>query len=317
MKKLVLISMLLIFQAFTFAKEASNVTSLQPIQVAASTWYVQGVSALGSPINRNFISNAGFVVTPKSVVVIDALGSPALAEELLARIKEITPNPVTHVIVTHYHADHVYGLQVFKKLGATIIAHEIAKEYINSETAAQRLKDSRITLAPWVNEKTQLTPATEWVAGETPKTLTIDGVEFVLKHVGEAHTPEDMVVFVPSEKVLFAGDIVFRSRIPYVGPTADSAHWIDALNDMLKLDIKTIVPGHGATSENAKSDLTLTRDYLIFLRQAMRQGARDLDPFDEVYARTDWSKFQGLPLFKAANRMNAYNTYIKISEEKN
>ncbi|MDR2852867.1 MAG: MBL fold metallo-hydrolase, partial [Burkholderiaceae bacterium] len=88
-----------------------------PQQVAASAWFVQGEAALGSPANRNFISNAGFIVTPDGVVVIDALGSPALARDLLAAIRKITPQPVTHVIVTHYHADHIYGLQEFQRAG--------------------------------------------------------------------------------------------------------------------------------------------------------------------------------------------------------
>ena len=89
-----------------------------PQQVSPSAWFVQGQSALGSAANQNFISNAGFVVTPAGVVVIDALGSPALGERLLAEIRKITDKPVTHVILTHYHADHVYGLQSFKAVGA-------------------------------------------------------------------------------------------------------------------------------------------------------------------------------------------------------
>jgi glyoxylase-like metal-dependent hydrolase (beta-lactamase superfamily II) len=61
------------------------------------------------------------------VVVIDGLGSPALAEELIAQIRRVTPLPVRYVIVTHYHADHVYGLQAFKALGATVIAQRAAR----------------------------------------------------------------------------------------------------------------------------------------------------------------------------------------------
>ena len=86
-------------------------------QVSPSAWFVQGDAALGSRANRNFISNAGFIVTPAGVVVIDALGSPQLAKELLDEIARVTPQPVTHVIVTHYHADHVYGLQEFRRRG--------------------------------------------------------------------------------------------------------------------------------------------------------------------------------------------------------
>src|SRR5574343_1106563 len=85
---------------------ASQAQSLVPMQVAPGAWMVQGESALGSAANRNFISNAGFVVTDDGVLVVDALGSPALAEELLAAIRRITDKPVRHVVVTHDHADH-------------------------------------------------------------------------------------------------------------------------------------------------------------------------------------------------------------------
>jgi glyoxylase-like metal-dependent hydrolase (beta-lactamase superfamily II) len=105
------------------AQPADRSHRIQPEQVAPGVWLVQGESALGSTANRNFISNAAFVVTPEGVVVVDALGSPALARDLLDAIARITPLPVRQLIVTHYHADHVYGLQVFRERGITITAH--------------------------------------------------------------------------------------------------------------------------------------------------------------------------------------------------
>ncbi|MDZ4073744.1 MAG: MBL fold metallo-hydrolase [Hylemonella sp.] len=281
-------------------------------QVSPSAWYVEGVSALGSPANQNFISNAAFVVTPAGVVVIDALGSPALAERLLAEIRKVTPRPVTHVIVTHYHADHIYGLQAFKAQGARIIAHGAAREYMNSETARLRLEASRVELAPWVNDETRLVEADEWLAGD--KTLTIGGVEFQIRIVGPSHTPEDLVVYLPGEQVLFAGDLVFRSRIPYVGK-ADSRHWILALEKLLTFDAGVIVPGHGPLSHEARKDMQLTRDYLRYLRASMGKAAANLEPFDDAYKNTDWSEFEHLPLFRVANRMNAYNTYLLLEQE--
>ncbi len=281
-------------------------------QVTPSAWYVEGVSALGSPANQNFISNAAFVVTPAGVVVIDALGSPALAERLMAEIRKVTPRPVTHVIVTHYHADHIYGLQVFKALGARIIAHGAAREYMNSDTARLRLEVSRVELAPWVNDETRLVEADEWLEGD--KTLKIGGMEFQIRIVGPSHTPEDLVVYMPGEKVLFAGDLVFRSRIPYVGK-ADSRHWILALEKLLVFDAGVIVPGHGPLSHEARKDMQLTRDYLRYLRESMGKAAANLEPFDEAYQNTDWSAFEHLPLFRVANRMNAYNTYLLLEQE--
>ncbi len=288
------------------AQEAATV-KMVPRQVSPSAWYVEGLSALGSSANQNFISNAGFVVTPAGVVVIDALGSPVLAQRLLAEIRKITPLPVTHVILTHYHADHIYGLQVFKAQGARILAQRHGREYLVSDTARLRLDASRHDLAPWIDDKTELVSADEWI--DTSKDLLVGGVRLSLRPVGPSHTPEDMVVFLPQEKVLFAGDLVFRNRIPFVGQ-ADSGHWIESLETILSMDAKIIVPGHGPHSTEARKDAELTRDYLVYLRASMAQAASNLDPFDDAYKATDWSRFEQLPLFDAANRMNAYNTYL-------
>lgn len=282
-------------------------------RVAPDVWFVQGESALGSSANRNFISNAAFVVTRDGVVVIDSLGSPGLAEELLAEIRRVTPQPVRYVIVTHYHADHIYGLQAFKAAGATIVAHPDGREYLASDTARRRLEASRQELFPWIDERTQLVAADQWLA-ESDTTLRLGGKEFRIRHVGPAHTPEDLVIFEPGSGVLFAGDLVFRGRVPFVGQ-ADSRQWIESLSQVIEFKPRLLVPGHGPVSHTAGEDLALTRDYLVYLRQTMGEAARNLEPFEEAYAKTDWSRFEHLPLFKAANRMNAYNTYLLMEHQ--
>ena len=83
----------------------------------------------------------------------------------------------------------------------------------------------------------------------------------------------------------------------------------------LALKPTLLVPGHGPVSEQPADDLALTRDYLRYLRQTMGEAAANLEPFDEAYARTDWSRYAALPLFRAANRMNAYNTYLLMEHE--
>ena len=291
---------------------ADGTIQVKAIQVAPNTYFVQGVPEMGSKKNQNFISNAGFVVTPKGVVVIDALGSPVLAQKLIQEIRRITKQKIVAVVLTHYHADHVYGLQEFKRLGATIYAQKDGLNYLASETAKQRLIASRTDFAPWVNENTRLVPADVWI--DQSKTITVGGVEFRISRVGPAHAPEDLIVSIPSEKVLFAGDLVFRGRIPFVG-NADSRGWMSALDEIQKQNPNIVVPGHGAYSTNPVADITFTRNYLAYLREVMGPAARDLDPFEEAYAKADWSEYEGMPLFRAANRMNAYNVYLSIQAE--
>ena len=292
------------------AWQAATAAPVEPQRVADGVYFVQGEAELGSPANRNFISNAGFVATPAGAVVIDALGSPALAQELLAAIARVTPQPVKVVVVTHWHADHIYGLQVFKAAGATIVGHRKALEYLNSDTAAQRLVASRDELK--LDADTRLVGADRWIDADT--VIELGGERFHLRHAGPAHTPEDLVVFAERSRALFSGDLVFRGRVPFVG-MADSRSWIGALGRLIDLKPELVVPGHGPLSREPLADLALTRDYLAYLRQTMGEAAQAMEPFDEAYRRTDWSRFEALPLFRAANRINAYNTYLLMEQQ--
>jgi glyoxylase-like metal-dependent hydrolase (beta-lactamase superfamily II) len=285
---------------------------LKPIKVAPNTYFVQGRPEIGSSANQNFISNAGFVITPKGVVVVDALGSPILAQKLISEIRKLTTQKIVAVIVSHYHADHIYGLQEFKKIGATIYAQGEGRNYLSSETAKQRLIASRVDFAPWVNSNTKLISADVWI--DQKSKLTIGGVDFFITRVGPAHAPEDLMVYVPSEKVLFAGDLVFRGRIPFVG-NADSRGWLLALDQIEQLKPDIVIPGHGAYSTNPVEDIAFTRGYLKYLRESMGPAALNMDSFEEAYKQVDWSEYEGMPLFRSANRMNAYNVYLSIQAE--
>ena len=292
---------------------AQPATRVAATLVAENVWFAQGETALGSAANRNFISNAGFVVTDDGVVVIDALGSPALATELIAEIRRVTAQPIRYLIVTHFHADHIYGLQAFKAAGVTIIGHAAGREYLQSEPARLRLEASRQDLFPWIDETTRLTGADRWLDAEETL-LGVGSSEFVIRRAGPAHTPEDLVVFVRRQRVLFAGDLVFRGRIPFVGQ-ADSAKWIESLARLIEFDPELLIPGHGPASTRTRDDLVATREYLVYLRKTMGDAARNLEPFEEAYAKADWSRFEGMPLFRAANRMNAYNTYLLMEQQ--
>jgi len=99
--------------------------------------------------------------------------------------------------------------------------------------------------------------------------------------------------------------------VPFVGD-ADSKSWIAAIDRVQKFEPRVMIGGHGDASRDAVADLRLTRDYLVYLRKVMGAAAEELVDFEEAYAKTDWSRFSHLPAFEAANRRNAYNTYIRM-----
>ena len=93
--------------------------------------------------------------------------------------------------------------------------------------------------------------------------------------VGGAHSPEDLMLFVEEDRVLFTGDLFLTGRIPYVG-NADSRAWLAALDKMAPLDAKIVLPGHGDLSTDPAKDVAPTRDYLTYLREKMGGPAREL-----------------------------------------
>ncbi|MEP7329888.1 MAG: MBL fold metallo-hydrolase, partial [Betaproteobacteria bacterium] len=80
-------------------------------------------------------------------------------------------------------------------------------------------------------------------------------------------------------------------------------------------DPLVVIPGHGPASRDVRRDLVLTRDYLLYLRQTFGRAVAELEPFDEAYAKADWSRFKELPAFTQANRINAWGTYLRMEQE--
>jgi hypothetical protein len=87
------------------------------------------------------------------------------------------------------------------------------------------------------------------------------------------------------------------------------------MDAMIALSPAVVVPGHGPASRDVARDLAVPRDYLAYLRKVMGSAAADLEPFDEAYAKIDWSAFRNLPAFEQANRINAWGTYLLMEQE--
>ena len=294
--------------ATVYAK--SNV-EMELVKVTEHIYYVQGAAGIATD-NEGFISNAGVVITDAGVVLFDALGTPSLAKLLLSKIREITDQPVTKVIVSHYHADHIYGLQVFKELGAEIIAPQAALDYLASEPARERLEERQFSLEPWVNEATYLVTPDKLLSANT--SFTLGGLTFHINLLGAAHSEGDLTLFVEPDRVLFSGDIIFEGRVPFLGD-ANTKTWLQALRRMETSKLVALVPGHGPTAQDPNQAIQATSDYLAFMRDHMGKAASDFIPFTDAYAATDWSNYKDMPAFAAANRRNAYQVFLSMEAE--
>jgi len=280
-------------------------------QVSEHVYYVQGKAGIATD-NEGFISNAGFIVTDEGVVVFDALGTPSLANLLLTKIRSVTDKDIIKVIVSHYHADHIYGLQVYKELGAQIIAPKGTMDYLSSPAAEERIEERRFSLEPWVNESTYL--VTPDVIIDKAMVFKSGGVTFTLDVLGAAHSDGDLTLYVEPDRVLFSGDIIFEGRVPYLGD-ANTKKWLDTLIKMEVGKIAALIPGHGPAAKNPNQAISATRNYLAKVRSVMADAVQNLDDFAETYDKTDWSEFEKLPAFEEANRRNAYQVFLSMEEE--
>ncbi len=280
-------------------------------QVSPHVYFVQGKAGIATD-NEGFISNAGVVITDAGIVLFDSLGTPSLANKLLGLIRQVSDRPIVRVVTSHYHADHIYGLQVFEDLGADIWAPLGAENYLRSEGAAARLEERRLSLSPWVNDDTRLVEPDRYI--DKPEVFTLGGVKMTVVPVGAAHSDGDMTLYVEPDGVLFSGDIIFEGRVPFMGD-ANSRHWLEVLEHIEKRKLTALVPGHGAAARDPNRAIADTRHYLAYLRKAMGAAVEEMIPFDEVYDTVDWSQFEHLPAFREANRRNALQVYLSMEAE--
>ncbi|QWG18895.1 MBL fold metallo-hydrolase [Bradyrhizobium sediminis] len=282
-------------------------------------WYSTGNPGIPGKDNEGNTSNAGFVVTSDGVVVFDALGTPSLGWALLQQIRKLTDKKIRYVVASHYHADHIYGMQAFRDhTDALIVAQERSGEYkdnegIADEKASQRLDQRRGALFPWVDGNTRVVPPD--IAFRERMTIALGDRRLTLFFAGPAHSSSDMMMMVEPDGVLFAGDIVQNSRIPFMNSDdVSTAQWLDALGEVEKLDPKFIIPGHGSPSTGAKQAIAFTRDYIRYLRKTMTAAVQNWTDFDAAYSQADWSKYRDMPAFASNNRGNAYRIFLELEQ---
>ncbi|MES0874710.1 MBL fold metallo-hydrolase [Sinimarinibacterium thermocellulolyticum] len=291
---------------------ASPALELISTQVGPHSYYVQGELDVASAENRGFNANAGFVVTPQGVVVFDALGTPALGQALVREIRRRTSLPIRYLILSHYHADHAYGAEALRAAGAQLWMHREARHYLDSPRARERLAQRRGLLPEAFAPDFTLPLPDRWL--DADERLELGGVTIDLRYVGPAHAPDDLVMLVPEDGVLFSGDLLFVGRIPTLGE-AGSRDWLRALERLDDAHVRVFVPGHGPASTDFRAAIDGMRTYLLDLRAQMAVAVQDMLSFEDAYRQADWRRWRDLPAFEQAHRANAYTVFLELERE--
>lgn len=217
------------------------------------------------------VSNSGVIVGDKGVIVIDTKMTVDNGKELLADVAKITSKPVTTVILTHRDVDHIGGLPAFPK-GIEIIAHEVIPNKPQSPPAGGSGANGP---GPGGPRPPAVVPTR--VITSNKEVLNIDGVKIELLHWAPAHTSGDTVVYLPAQKIAFAGDILaldFSVPLIHAEQNGSAAGWIETAKGMVALDSDKYVPGHGTvqTKQNVEDRLNKASAEYAKIKELIGQG---------------------------------------------
>jgi len=265
---------------------------------------VFAASALAAPAVRELVpgvfafvggdgrTNSGFVVTEEGVVVIDTQGPPELAGLLKEKIREKTGKPVVFVINTHYHGDHAFGNQYFGE--GLIIAHENTRDALIEKDEGHRAMFRKFFGEDSLREFSLTLPEVTFTGKMTLRlgTRTIE-----LVHAGgRAHTGGDIFVWLPEERVVFAGDLLYKGRLPLLND-GDTIGALEALDAIAMTDASMLVPGHGPVA--SMEDAARYRGFI----EALRAEVRGM--IDKGMGKNEVTKAISLP---------AYSSWIMYKE---
>ena len=231
--------------------------------------------------------NTGIIIGDDAVLVADTQATPAMAADVIRRIREVTDKPIKYVVLTHYHAVRVLGASAY---GAEqILASQDTYDLIVER--GEQDKASEIGRFPRLFSNVESVPP-----GMTWPTMTFTGkmtvwlgkLEVQLLQLGRGHTKGDTVVWLPQEKALLSGDLVEFGATPYAGD-AYFKDWPQTLNNIAALNPNVLVPGRGAaltTPESVKAGLTETREFISDVLANVQKGVAAGKDLNSVYKDT-------------------------------
>lgn len=289
--------------------------------------------------------NTLFVVTDAGVVVFDAGGSPLMGESIVAKVRSVTKQPITHVVISHWHGDHMRGLQSIRAAfpNVSIISTPFARDLIAS--SQDKWLKRRVSMVPnirkafnaafekkvdmsgrpliaaeeaWLRKGLAITDdldrenqRTAFVVPNTTFTdrivLFLGSTEIQLLHPGKAHTAGDVILWLPQEKILATGDIV-NGPVPLM-PSPYARDYIDVLGKLKALGFTTLVPGHGAI-EHDTAYIDLLVELFESATKQMRASLAKGTAKDAAIAAIDLSSIEPKFTHGDAFLKNRFDDYV-------
>ncbi len=267
-----------------------------------------GPVGIPSPENQGYMVNSVLIIGEHSAVLVDTGFSDAIGRHLRAAVARITDKPVLQVINTHHHGDHHLGNSAFPQ--AQIISSEKCRELalateqewisLLEDLTGMRFPDTRVVAATRTYPQGSRVP------------VQLGGVNMVLWTPGGSHTPGDLMVLLPDDRVLIAGDILVNRMMPNFRD-GHVKTWVATLTEITRTDVDTIVPGHGPLMTPADAAAMHARMSALYdgIESGFKKG---LQPY-EIRERLDLSAWRELPYFDEMMGGNISRTYLEVEQE--
>ncbi len=298
--------------------EDADSKPLPYFKIAPDTYFFFGNIAEVDGFNRGFNGNAGFVVTQDGVLVVDALGTPALGRRMIASIRKVTDKPIRYLVITHAHPDHFYGASALAAIpGLQVISHQGTEDYVYSGTIERSVAYRKVFLPREMKDFHAVVPDI-LIGGGNPAhiSLRFGGKTFEIYDVGHHHSHGDLLMWQKEDRILWISDLAFNGRVTYIGD--GDLPEIDAMQDWMTKtfpDVVLMVPGHGAPQTAPFDMVAKTRRYVDSLTEKIRESLKRGESLQDAVAHSDLPEFKDWPLYDLNHRINANYVYRLLEEE--
>ena len=282
----------------------------KPVEVIPHVWSAIGATAPPTYENTGHNNNLSFIVTDEGVVVVNGGAAYVLARALHDEIKQITDQPVVMIINENGQGHAMLGNTYWAEQGVPILAHVDAAEEF--EERGYDILDRMKQYNRDKSEGTEVTLPTETF--EDRYDIELGGVKIEVLHLGPAHSPGDISVWLPEEKLVIAGDMAFHERMLPIFEDTDTAGWLETWETAFEpLGAVYVIPGHGHPTNMAQVR-RYTFDYLTHLRKVVGEHLEAGGDLADAYY-VDQSAYEHLDTFEELATRNAGRVFEQMEFE--
>jgi len=287
------------------AEAAATLPAVQVVKLNDHVYALLGPVDLPNAENHGYMANSAMIIGKHGVVLVDTGFSRAIGEHLKRAVSAITSKPVTVVINTHDHGDHVLGNSAFA--GATIISSEKCKQVMGKSGYEWIDLLENMTGEKFPNTKPVV--ASKGYARGMHNHVKLEGIDLSLWVPPGSHTNNDLMVYLPKDRILISGDILVKEMIPSFRD-ANVKNWIGTLAKIGTMPIDRIIPGHGPLMDlqDAKQMQLRMQKLYAGIEAGYKQGLTD----SEIRKKLDLSEWKKLKHFDDLMGTNINRTYLEV-----